>query len=142
MLDATNATLAAAGITDRSEALVADAGYWRIEDVNGSICNAPKLFIAVAKHERRGKPRKDGNPSASKSDPFIAETKARLRSDRGRDIMKMRRTKIEPVFGQIKDNRGARRFSRRGLAAAQAEWQLLCATHNLTKLWRHSIATG
>ena len=142
MLDATNATLAAAGIDDRPETLVADAGYWRIENVNGSIRDAPELFIAVAKHARRGKPRKDGKPTASKSEPFIAEMKAKLKSDRGHDMMKMRRTTIEPVFGQIKDCRGARRFSRRGLAAAQAEWQLLCAAHNLNKLWRHGLATG
>jgi hypothetical protein len=40
----------------------------------------------------------------------------------------------------IKDGRGARRFMRRGLAACQAEWKLLCGTHNLLKLWRHTIA--
>jgi transposase len=136
MLAATNTTLAEAGIAARPETLVADAGYWRIENVNGSIPNAPELFIAVAKHARRGKPRKDGSPSASTSDVFVAAMKAKLKSDRGGDMMRMRRTTIEPVFGHIKDVRGARRFSRRGLDAAQAEWQLLCAAHNLTKLWR------
>jgi hypothetical protein len=45
---------------------------------------------------------------------------------------------VEPVFGQIKEARGARRFSRRGLRACDAEWKLICATHNLLKLWRHS----
>ena len=136
MLAATNTTLAEAGIAARPEALVADAGYWRIENVNGSIPNAPELFIAVAKHARRGKPRKDGSPSASTSDVFVAEMKAKLKSDRGGDLMRMRRTTIEPVFGHIKDVRGARRFSRRGLDAAHAEWQLLRAAHNLTKSWR------
>ena len=48
MLDATRSTLAAAGVEEQPEALVADAGYWRIE--NGSILDAPELFIAVAKH--------------------------------------------------------------------------------------------
>ena len=98
------------------------------------------MFIAVAKHARRGKTRKDGKPSASKSDVFVAEMKAKLKTDHGGEMMKMRRSTIEPVFGQIKDARGARRFSRRGLTAARTEWQLLCATHNLTKLWRHQLA--
>lgn len=142
MLAATNTTLDAAGVEARPETLVADAGYWRVENVNGSIRGAPELFIAVAKHGRRGKERKEGKPSESKSDEFVDAMKAKLKSDRGHDMMKMRRTTIEPVFGQIKDARGARRFSRRGLAAAQAEWQLLCAAHNLTKLWRHGLATG
>lgn len=142
MLDATNTTLEAAGIDERPDAVAADAGYWRIENVNGSIPDAPELFISVAKHARRGKERKDGQPSASKSDSFIAEMKEKLKSDRGHDVMKMRRTTIEPVFGQIKHGRGARRFSRRGLEPAQAEWKLLCAAHNLMKLWRHGTATS
>jgi transposase len=32
----------------------------------------------------------------------------------------------------------ARRFLRRGLPACNAEWKLLCGTHNLLKLWRHT----
>ncbi|MCY7298695.1 MAG: transposase [Ilumatobacteraceae bacterium] len=43
------------------------------------------------------------------------------------------------MFAQIKHNRRVSTFSRRGLAAADAEWKLLTATHNLLKLWR---ATG
>ena len=142
MLAAANATLDAAGIAERPETLVADARYWRIENVNGSVTDAPELFINVARHARRGKPRKDGKPSASKSDPFVAAMKVKLKSDRGGEMMKMRKSTIEPVFGQIKDARGARRFSRRGLTAAQDEWQLLCAAHNLTKLWRQRLATN
>jgi hypothetical protein len=45
---------------------------------------------------------------------------------------------VEPVFGQLKEQQGARRFLRRGLAACDAEWKLLCGTHNLLKLWRHT----
>jgi hypothetical protein len=29
----------------------------------------------------------------------------------------------------------------RGRAAARTEWRLITATHNLLKLWRHTIAT-
>ncbi len=47
-----------------------------------------------------------------------------------------RQTSVEPVFGNIKGNRGYRRFSRRGLAAVSSEWRLICVTHNLMKLWR------
>ena len=42
---------------------------------------------------------------------------------------------IEPVFGQIKENRGIRRFQRRGFQAGASEWQLIAATHNLRKLY-------
>jgi hypothetical protein len=63
---------------------------------------------------------------------------AKLASADGKALYALRRQTIEPVFGQIKDIRGVRRFLRRGLAACEAEWKLLCGTHNLLKLWRHT----
>ena len=54
-----------------------------------------------------------------------------------------RKITVEPVFGQIKHNRGYRRFTRRGMAAVDSEWKLICATGNLLKLRRHlTAATG
>jgi len=43
---------------------------------------------------------------------------------------------VEPVFGILKEQLGARRFLRRGLGAVQAEWALLCAAFNLRTLTR------
>jgi DDE family transposase len=48
----------------------------------------------------------------------------------------MRKAIVEPVFGQMKQVRGIRQFSMRGLAKVQAEWRLICLTHNLLKLYR------
>jgi len=62
---------------------------------------------------------------------------AKLASDDGKACYAKRKETIEPVFGQLKEQQGARRFLRRGLAACEAEWKLLCGTHNLLKLWRH-----
>jgi Transposase DDE domain len=47
---------------------------------------------------------------------------------------------VEPVYGQIKYNRRTDRFMRRGRAAAQSEWRLVAATHNILKLHSHWIA--
>ena len=71
MLKATATTLAAAGIDERPEALLADSGYWSIDNLT-TIPNAPELLIPPARHGRQGKPRKDGKPSASKSDGLRA----------------------------------------------------------------------
>jgi hypothetical protein len=38
-------------------------------------------------------------------------------------MLRVRRTSIEPVFGQTKHVRGIDCFTRRGLQAAHAEWQ-------------------
>lgn len=61
---------------------------------------------------------------------------AKLDTPEGRDLYKKRAATIEPVFAQIKHNRKIRSLARRGLAAVDSEWKLICATHNLLKLWR------
>src|SRR6266700_2342944 len=134
MLAATAATLATAGIEERPEALLADAGYWSIDNLT-TIPNAPELLIPPARHGRQGKPRKDGKPSASRSDGLRATMKAKLASDEGKARYAKRRETVEPTFGQIKEQQGARRFLRRGMPACKADWKLLCGTHNLLKLW-------
>jgi hypothetical protein len=137
MLQATAATLAAAGIDQRPEALLADSGYWSIDNLT-TIDGAPELLIPPAKHGRQGKPRKDGKPSESKSDGLRATMTAKLKSEDGKARCVKRRETVEPVFGQIKEQQGTRRFLRRGRRACNAEWKLLCGTHNLLKLWRHT----
>jgi hypothetical protein len=62
--------------------------------------------------------------------------KQRLKTDAGRALYKMRKAIVEPVFGQIKAARGIRAFLLRGVGKVQAEWKLICATHNLLKLFR------
>ena len=142
MLNALAATTNAAGIDDTPRTLVADAGYWRAGNVDGSIADAPELFIPVAKHARRGKPRKDGLESGSKTDHLVAAMNERMGTPRGKEMAVLRRVTVEPTFGQIKDARNARRFMRRGLDACASEWKLICGTHNLLKLWRHQQASA
>jgi transposase len=137
MLTATAATLAAAGIAERPGRLAADSGYWSIANLT-QIPHAPELLIPPPKHGRHGKPRKDGRPSVSNSDGLRTAMKQKLSSEDGKACYAKRKETVEPVFGQIKDIRGARRLLRRGLAACDAEWKLLCGTHNLLKLWRHT----
>jgi hypothetical protein len=136
MLAATAATLAAVGIPQRPGRLLADSGYWTIANLT-TIPGAPELLIPPARHGRQGKPRKDGKPSASRSDGLRAAMTAKLASDDGKACYAKRQQTVEPVFGQLKEQQGVRRFLRRGLAACEAEWKLLCGTHNLLKLWRH-----
>ena len=53
----------------------------------------------------------------------------------GRSIYKMRKAIVEPVFGQIKERRGFRRFSLRGLENVRHEWKMVCLASNLLKLF-------
>jgi Transposase DDE domain len=120
MLDATAVTLGAAGTVERPGMLLADSGSWTIANLT-EIEGAPELLIPPARHGRQGKPRKDGKPSESRSDGLRAAMKAKLASDEGKARYAKRKQTVEPVFGQIKDVRGARRLQRRGLGACQAE---------------------
>jgi hypothetical protein len=140
MLAAIRSTLASAGIAARPQRLAADSGYWSIANVS-AIPDAPELLIPPAHHGRHGKPRKDGKPSESRSDHLRAVMLARLGTEQGKACYAQRSRTIEPVFGQVKTVHGGGRFMRRGLHACQAEWKLLCGTHNLLKLWRATTAT-
>src|SRR5215212_4229627 len=63
-----------------------------------------------------------------------AAMRTRLRSEAGRVAYSQRKQTVEPVFGQLKERRGLRRFLLRGLAKARGEWTLWCLTHNLRKI--------
>jgi hypothetical protein len=140
MLAAIHTTRAGAGIGDQIQELAADSGYWSIANVS-AIPDAPELLIPPARHGRHGKPRQDGRPSESKSDKLRAAIRGRLDGAQGKACYAQRSRTIEPAFGQIKTLQGGRRFMRRGLRACQAEWKLLCGTHNLLKVWRNTMAT-
>ncbi len=120
MLQAVDQTLRAADINDRPQTLLADSGYWSIANLT-AIPGAPELLVWPAKTGRTGKPRKDGKPSGSRSDDLRAAMLASLTSEAGRARYATRKQTVEPVFGQLKEQQGARRFLRRGLAACDAE---------------------
>jgi transposase len=73
------------------------------------------------------------------SPPATAKAKmqAKLKTAEGRAVYSRRKVIVEPVFGQIKEARGFRRFLLRGLAKIRGEWRLVCLTHNLLKIWRY-----
>jgi hypothetical protein len=64
----------------------------------------------------------------------------KLATKAGAAIYATRGATVEPVFGTIKWTRGINRFRCRGLVAARHEWRLAAMTHNILKLWRHTLA--
>jgi transposase len=88
---------------------------------------------------RKRQPNGQGLPPALRTEQITRhEMERRLTSEHGRALYKRRGQIIEPIFGQIKDPRGIRRFQRRGLTACASEWKLIAATHNILKLWRNT----
>ncbi|MBM4407654.1 MAG: IS1182 family transposase [Chloroflexi bacterium] len=64
----------------------------------------------------------------------------KLTTKRGRAEYARRKAIVEPVFGQTKEASGFRRFHLRGRVKVTAEWHLVCAIHNLAKLFRSGRA--
>jgi transposase len=90
-----------------------------------------QLDVTRARVNQLLRRRRAGDP-----DPLTTTMIAKLDSAHGRKIYRKRAPSIEPVFAQIKHNRGIRTITRRGLTAADSEWKLICATHNLLKVYR------
>jgi transposase len=66
----------------------------------------------------------------------------KVSSEEGKKQMKTRSSSVEPVFGNIKANLGFRRFTRRGLASVQCEFNLVCIAHNLLKMYKIFVFFG
>jgi len=59
----------------------------------------------------------------------------RLKSKAGRELYKLRKQTVEPVFGIIKEAMGFRRFRLRGWKKVSLEWILVCVSYNLKRMF-------
>jgi hypothetical protein len=135
MLDATQRELARAGVDEVPGVLLADAGYWHGEQMQRITDRGIEVLIPPDTSRRRTTRR---NWDGGRYD----EMRQLLATDRGNELYRKRQPMIEPVFAQMKFNRGLDRFKRRGRAAVRTEWRLTTATHNLLKLHRHTLAAA
>jgi transposase len=141
---ATLATLAQAGIArskDESGALqpipaTLDSGYYSETAVQALEALGFDPYMAT---ERQ---RHHALPSEAPEAPATAKERmaAKVRTPEGQALYARRKVIVEPVFGQIKEARGFRRFLLRGLQKIRGEWRLVCLGHNLLKIWRYSGA--
>ncbi len=70
------------------------------------------------------------------TDPAHRRMRRKLRDPAGRRIYQRRKAIVEPVIGVLKEQRGMRRFARRGLAQVAVEFALAATAYNLTRMWR------
>jgi transposase len=122
----------------RPQAVSADTGYWNPQHVEKIQGRGIDLHVATGKqkHGETSPPAEENSTGADEELSLRERMKRKLASDAGRDVYRMRKAIVEPVFGQIKEWRGFRRFSLRGLDKVRGEWKLVCLTHNLLKLFR------
>jgi transposase len=116
----------------------ADTGYFSGEAIRGLEQMGLDPYVAVERQKH--------HEAASGSEPTTAASEAgakeamrqKLGTATGKAFYAARKRIVEPVFGQMKGARCIRGFLLRGLEKVAAEWQLICLTHNLLKIWRHN----
>ena len=138
MIEKAAETLESAGVMEKPAAVLADAGYFSEKNLADAPPDGPELFIATTKDWKQRKALAEAPPPRGRIPKNLSpkdRMERKLLTVRGRALYKKRGQTVEPVFGQIKDGRGCDRFLQRGLSAVSAEWKLICAAHNLLKLF-------
>ncbi|CAK6694705.1 IS1182 family transposase [Synechococcus sp. BA-124 BA4] len=123
------------------EALIADAGYCSTTNLEACEQRSLEAYISTSRQQHGLRPRPSRGPAPRDLDAR-GRMDRKLRSKAGQAIYALRKTIVEPVFGQIKGARRLDRFRLRGLEMVNGEWALMATTHNLIKLFRASLATG
>jgi len=127
---------------NKPQAVSADNGYWSGKQITDPHVQGIDLHVATGK-QKHGEPQAAGDASPPRDEPeslLLEQMRQKLKTEAGREVYRMRKAIVEPVFGQIKEWRGFRRFLLRGLQKVRAEWKLICLTHNLLKLFRSGRA--
>jgi transposase len=143
MLGQAEANRQAVEIEEKIGVALADAGYCSEENFTKTPAGEVELLVAVQKDYKQRKAMQELPPSEEPIPDGLSPTELmerKLMTERGRKLYKIRGKTVEPVFGQIKEVLGFDRFMRRGIEACQSEWSLICAVHNLLKLWRSGKA--
>ncbi len=124
----------------RPEAILADSGYCSEKNLEHlESAEEPdrriETYIATGRQKHGERPVAARGP-LPKGATRVEQMRRKLQTKAGAAIYAARKAIVEPVFGQIKQARGFRCFSLRGLAKVRSEWAFVCLTHNILKLYR------
>jgi len=109
----------------------ADAGYCSEGNLAVLARHHVDSYIATGR-QRHGEASATGRRRAQGT--RVNEMRTKLARAGRRSRYRLRKSVVEPVFGQIKQARGFRQFLLRGLQKVRGEWSLICTVHNLLKL--------
>lgn len=117
--------------------LSADSGYY--SETNVELLKKESIDPLIPPDKRKHTSGDELAPRGRIPEDLSVKERMRrvLKTKHGKARYKLRKETVEPVFGQIKQIRGFRSFLMRGLEKVRGEWRLICATHNLLKLFRN-----
>jgi transposase len=118
------------------EQLLADSGYCSDENLKILEDKPIDVYIATGKDKHGKKPAPCKRGPLPQGMSRIDKMTRKLQRKAGAAVYSARKAIVEPVFGQIKQGRGFRQFLLRGIKKVRGEWALVCATHNILKMYR------
>jgi transposase len=116
--------------------VLADAGYCSEANVTAIAKTTIDAYISTRKQKHGERPGPCPRGPLPQPATIVDRMTRKLHTKTGAAVYAARKGIVEPVFGQIKQARGFRQFLLRGLDKVQAEWALVCTTHNILKLYR------
>jgi len=106
-----------------------DSGYFSEANVTEPALVAIDLYVPSDRQKHGWTTPPTGMPAPIPLDAPVSVTmRGRLQTAEGHAIYARRKTVVEPVFGQVKEPRGFRRLSFRGVDKIREEWLLICLT--------------
>ena len=107
VIDALEHQLTTAGITERPDVVLADAGYWHQEQMQEITSRGMQVLVPPDSRNRKG-------ARAGWTGGMYTWMRQVLANEPGNGLYRRRPGMIEPVFADEKYNRGINRFQRRG----------------------------
>jgi transposase len=121
---------------ERPQKVTGDSGFFSGAALHEMNRRGIDLYVPDnnLRHEMQSGERAHGIGRCTIRDPQHLQLREKLRSPQGRKMYQRRQAVVEPVFGILKEQRGMRKFRRRGLAAVTTEWLMAAIAYNLTRM--------
>jgi transposase len=79
-------------------------------------------------------------PAPGQPESAVDRMRRRIDTPEGRAQYGQRLATVEPVFANLRHNKGLNRFTLRGRTKVDAQWKLFCLVHNIEKLAKNGYA--
>jgi hypothetical protein len=116
--------------------VLADSGYCSEGNLEHLEQKPVDVYIATGRQKHGHKPESCKRGPLPQGATRVDKMRRKLQTKTGAAVYAARKSIVEPVFGQIKQARGFRQFLLRGINKVRGEWALVCATHNILKMYR------
>ena len=125
-------------VLGRPTTVLADNGYANGDEVAALAESDIEALVATGSSGRRRRydfrPAKTEVPVKKPKAEWLKVMAAKLDSEEGRALYRLRQQTVEPVFGIIKAALGFTGFSLRGLDKVAGEWDLVALSYNCKRL--------